>query len=51
MWEKFHDFRGAVLWNLTIYFLGGDFDVCFAYSGVVDTMTIVGVSFRTGLRG
>ena len=29
----------------------GDFDGSFAYSGFVCTMTIVGVSFRTGLRG
>ena len=28
-----------------------DFNVCIAYSGFVGTMTIVGVSFRTGLRG
>ena len=42
MWEKFHDFRGAVLWNLTIRFFGGDLDVCFAYSGVVFTKTLVG---------
>ena len=28
-----------------------DFDVCIAYSGLIGTMTIVGVSFRTGLRG
>ncbi len=42
MWEKFHDFRGAILWNLTIYFFEGDLDVCFAYSGVVFTKTLVG---------
>ncbi len=28
-----------------------DLDFSFAYSGCVGTMTIVGVSFRTGLRG
>ncbi len=29
----------------------GNYDVCSTYSGLVGTMTIVGVSFRTGLRG
>jgi len=32
-------------------FWKGEFDVCFAYSGIVFSMTIEGVSFRTGLRG
>ncbi|MBQ3591601.1 MAG: hypothetical protein II979_06630, partial [Clostridia bacterium] len=46
-WDVCFAYSGGVFLKM----FEGEFSFAFAYSGFVGTMTIVGVSFRTGLRG